>query len=96
MTDPSKTDDLFGRTLRTVAILVGSCVLFVGALSIAAVTITNRIGQGPAPQEEAQGDLRSASDAWHEANRAVGPQAKHAGQQPKQPEAPKKTSPQSI
>lgn len=34
--------DLFGRTLRTVAILVGACVLFVGTLSVAAVVITNK------------------------------------------------------
>lgn len=34
--------DLFKQTLRTVAILVGACVLFVGSLSIAAVAITSR------------------------------------------------------
>ena len=34
--------DLFGRTLRTVAILVGACVLFVGTLSVVAVVITNK------------------------------------------------------
>lgn len=30
------------RTLRTVALLVGACVLFVGALSVVAVTLTSR------------------------------------------------------
>ena len=35
------------RTLRTVALLVGACVLFVGALSLIAVTITSRaLGRG--------------------------------------------------
>ena len=34
--------DLFARTLRTIAVLVGSCVLFVGVLSVSAVAITNR------------------------------------------------------
>lgn len=35
-------DDLFGRTWKTVVVLVGACVLFVGALSTTAVLITNR------------------------------------------------------
>lgn len=42
----SESRDLFGRTLRTVAILVGACVLFVGALSVAAVVITNKAMEG--------------------------------------------------
>ena len=38
----SDSSDLFGQTLRTVAVLVGVCVLFVGALSTAAVVITSK------------------------------------------------------
>ena len=38
----STTGDIFGQTVRTVAILVGACVLFVGVLSVTAVAITNR------------------------------------------------------
>ncbi len=34
--------DLFARTLRTMALLVGACVLFVGVLSVSAVVITNK------------------------------------------------------
>lgn len=34
--------DLFGQTLRTVVVLVGACILFVGSLSTAAVLITNK------------------------------------------------------
>lgn len=33
---------LVRRTLRTVALLVGACVLFVGALSVIAVALTSR------------------------------------------------------
>jgi hypothetical protein len=33
---------LVRRTLRTVAVLVGACVLFVGALSVIAVAVTSR------------------------------------------------------
>lgn len=39
-TGPSS--DLFAQTMRTVAVLVGACVLFVGALSLAAVAITSK------------------------------------------------------
>ncbi|HVJ90513.1 MAG TPA: hypothetical protein VM580_11975 [Labilithrix sp.] len=44
--------DLFGRTLRTVVILVAACVLFVGALSVAAVAITSKaVGSSPTAVE---------------------------------------------
>ena len=39
--------DLFSQTLRSVVVLVGACVLFVGALSTAAVLITSK-AVGPA------------------------------------------------
>ncbi len=39
-TAPERT--LTTRTLRTVALLVGACVLFVGALSLVAVAVTSR------------------------------------------------------
>jgi len=41
------------RTLRTVAILVGACVLFVGALSVVAVAVTSRAVGGRAEAKEA-------------------------------------------
>lgn len=41
--------DLFARTLRTIAVLVGSCVLFVGVLSVTAVVITNKVLGTDAP-----------------------------------------------
>jgi hypothetical protein len=42
--------DLYKQTLRTVAILVAACVLFVGALSAAAVAITSRAFAAPGSQ----------------------------------------------
>jgi hypothetical protein len=50
MTDLKRVEpsnDLLGRTLRTVAVLVGACVLFVGSLSTAAVVIASKAA-GPA------------------------------------------------
>jgi hypothetical protein len=44
---PSGDDrELFSRTIRTVAALVGACVLFVGLLSITAVVVTSRAVSG--------------------------------------------------
>jgi hypothetical protein len=48
----SSTPDLFKKTLRTVIVLVGACVLFVGALSAAAVAITSRAFSSPASAAE--------------------------------------------
>jgi hypothetical protein len=42
MSEDIKTEDLFSRTWKTVVVLVGACVLFVGALSTTAVLITNK------------------------------------------------------
>lgn len=40
-------DDLARRTLRTVALLVAACVLFVGTLSLIAVLVTSKaVGRG--------------------------------------------------
>ena len=36
------SSDLFGQTLRTVGVLVGACVVFMGVLSTAAVLITSK------------------------------------------------------
>lgn len=41
------TSDLFKQTLRTVIVLVTACVVFVGALSGAAVAITSRAFTSP-------------------------------------------------
>jgi hypothetical protein len=41
--------ELMTKTLKTVAILVGVCVLFVGALSLIAVLVTSKaVGSGTA------------------------------------------------
>jgi hypothetical protein len=42
MSNPVPASDLVKQTLRTVIVLVTACVLFVGALSGAAVAITSR------------------------------------------------------
>ena len=42
MSNDIKDDDLFSRTWKTVVVLVGACVLFVGALSTTAVLITSK------------------------------------------------------
>ncbi len=39
---PTTEPDLVRRTLRTMALLVAACVLFVGALSVIAVAVTSR------------------------------------------------------
>jgi hypothetical protein len=45
-TGPSDAS-LVRQTLRTIAVLVGACVLFVGALSMIAVAVTSRaVGSG--------------------------------------------------
>jgi hypothetical protein len=54
------SSDLFGQTLRTVAILVGACVLFVGALSAAAVTITSK-AMGASPSSSEVQEMSSAA-----------------------------------
>ncbi len=57
---------LFAQTLRTTAVLVGSCVLFVGVLSVGAVVITNK-AMGNSAQEsgagsaEVEGSTKSAA-----------------------------------
>ena len=40
--DQTMSDDLFGRTWKTVVVLVGACILFVGTLSATAVFVTSR------------------------------------------------------
>jgi hypothetical protein len=60
-TIPSPSSDLFGQTMRTVAVLVGACVLFVGALSVAAVAITNK-AMGSSPSA-GQGEVHDTSVA---------------------------------
>lgn len=46
-------DDLFSRTWKTVVVLVGACVVFVGGLSATAVFVTNR-AVAPATHESAE------------------------------------------
>ena len=41
---------LLRQTLRTIAVLVGVCVLFVGALSVVAVIVTSRAISAGAPE----------------------------------------------
>ncbi|MEA2747814.1 MAG: hypothetical protein QOI41_1957 [Myxococcales bacterium] len=54
MTNEHSETTLVRRTLRTVAMLVGACVLFVGALSVIAVAVTSRaVGAGRGDAKEA-------------------------------------------
>ena len=55
--------DLFAQTLRMVALLVVACVLFVGALSTAAVVITNKAFGSAGADTPASGtsDTRTAA-----------------------------------
>ncbi len=46
-------DELLAKTLRTVAVLVSACVLFVGALSLMAVLVTSKV-VAPSGAPEAQ------------------------------------------
>jgi hypothetical protein len=48
-------DELLSRTLKTVAILVSACVLFVGALSLAAVLVTSKAVGSAGAEARAQG-----------------------------------------
>lgn len=50
MTTPNNDSNLVRTTLRTVAILVGACVLFVGVLSVVAVAVTSRAVNKGAPE----------------------------------------------
>lgn len=51
MTTASNDSNLVRSTLRTVALLVGACVLFVGVLSVVAVAVTSRVVRsGAAPE----------------------------------------------
>ena len=56
----SDASDLFGQTLRMVAVLVGVCVLFVGLLSTAAVLITSK---AMAPSSQSAADTHDTSPA---------------------------------
>ncbi|MBX3233661.1 MAG: hypothetical protein KIT84_21180 [Labilithrix sp.] len=42
MSHDTKDDDLFARTWKTVVVLVGACIVFVGGLSATAVFVTSR------------------------------------------------------
>jgi hypothetical protein len=50
---PLSGDELLAKTLKTVAVLVAACVLFVGTLSLVAVIVTSR-AVGPAAAEAAK------------------------------------------
>ena len=58
----SEPRDLFGQTVRTVVILVGACVLFVGSLSAAAVAITSKaMGASSSPSTAEACDSKPAA-----------------------------------
>lgn len=57
MSNDSSQTTLTRRTLRTVALLVGACVLFVGALSIVAVAVTSRVVGARGDAKEAASDV---------------------------------------
>lgn len=48
--------DLFARTLRTMGLLVGACVLFVGSLSTLAVVVASKAA--PSVTSESEGAAR--------------------------------------
>ncbi len=73
--------DLFARTLRTVAVLVGSCVLFVGVLSVSAVVITNK-AMGSSSQEKAGADDASGSKSAAPKKPALSPARGDVGSHP--------------
>ena len=54
MTNDTTDLNLGRRTLRSVALLVGACVIFVGGLSVVAVAVTSRaVGTGAAGATQA-------------------------------------------
>lgn len=55
------TDDLMKRTVRMVAVLVGSCVVFVGTLSLLAVLVTNFAVGGSETKTKTSSDTTSPS-----------------------------------
>ncbi len=57
MSNDSSQTTLTRRTLRTVALLVGACVLFVGALSLLAVAVTSRAVGARVDSKEAASDV---------------------------------------
>lgn len=61
--------DLFGRTVRTVVILVGACVLFVGGLSAAAVAITSKAVSTPPSAQRPQEAPPAAPEAPNKISR---------------------------
>ena len=58
--DTTTEPTLARRTLRTVALLVGACVLFVGALSVIAVGVTSRAVGGGATEARTTDSAQSA------------------------------------
>ena len=52
MSDEASTGSLFKRTILTTLAMVGACVLFVGVLSLVAVTVVSRAVR---PSEGADG-----------------------------------------
>jgi hypothetical protein len=62
LTHASPSGDLLRQTLQTVAVLVAACVLFVGALSLLAVTVTSRAVSGAGADAPAKAAEVSAPD----------------------------------
>jgi hypothetical protein len=56
MSPATRETDLLRSTLRTVALLVGACVLFVGVLSVVAVAVTRRAVDPGATTEARSGE----------------------------------------
>lgn len=59
----SASSDLLAQTMRTIAVLVGACVLFVGALSLAAVAITNKAMGSSTSTSADQGEVHETRAA---------------------------------
>ena len=80
-------DDLMQRTVRMVAVLVGSCVVFVGALSLLAVLVTSFAVGGTETKTKTSSDTTSpATPAKPEKAKPLAPAAptadKAAGNHP--------------
>ena len=54
---------LVRQTLRTVALLVGACVIFVGALSVVAVAVTSRALGASTSEARTTGDGEQGKNA---------------------------------
>ena len=75
MSNTVSSEDLVKQTLRTVIVLVSACVLFVGALSGAAVAITSRAFAARSESIESPAEKSAAKSEKSDATPAKKPQS---------------------